>query len=134
MDLVQAALAPLFKEPDRQNFSLIRQERMEDERREEEAAAKLKERMEDRRRDKERSAILKKLKEGWDVEDQVFQVDRAMQTERDRKRQKELRKMKERWEEEDKERETEREADESRRAWKWEMKNPGEFSGGSEQH
>ena len=107
---------------------------MEDERREEEAAAKVNERIEDRRRDKERSAKLKNLKEGWDVEDQVFQVDRAGTIERKRKRQEEMRKMEERWEEEDKEMETEREVDESRRAWKWEMKNPGEFSRGSEQH
>ena len=98
---------------------------------EEEAASKLKERIEDERRDGERCAKLKSLKEEWDVEDQVFQLDRAGKEDRERKRQKEMGKMEERWDEEDKSRETEREVDERRRAWKWEMKNPGEFSGGN---
>ena len=38
-------------------------------------------------------------------------------------------KLKERWEEEDIEKEREREVDERRGAWKWEMNNPGDFSG-----
>ena len=80
--------------------------------------------MEDRRRKEERSVKLRNMKEGWDV-----QRNRGGMKEEEKRRQKELRKLKESWKEEDREKEIEREVEERRRAWKWEMKNPGEFSG-----
>ena len=64
------------------------------------------------------------------MENQMFRwATNAGMKEREKGRSKELKKLKERWEEEDIEKEREREVDERRRAWKWEMNNPGDFSG-----
>ena len=86
--------------------------------------------MEDRRREKEQAVKLRNMKEGWRVEDQMFRwATNAGMKEREKGRSKELKKLKERWEEEDIEKEREREVDERRRTWKWEMNNPRDFSG-----
>ena len=74
------------------------QREMNEERKKEEEAAKLKEKMEDKRKKEERSAKLKNMKQGWDVEDQMFQMDRAGRKEGEKRRLQELKTLKERCE------------------------------------